>query len=234
MLNLLFLHLQNKEKRKMENEERIKIELEQTKKNLSENLNKLPNEELPFMEPHLRSIYYQSYFLLAYGFYNASIILCGILLESITKERLFNEGVTDKELEGMYFASAINECERREILSLEEIIFLRDKKDKVRNPYVHYNQIKLTEGKFVVSWKIKDPVKKLLALGERVKTGEITEEQARKELIKGIEPELIDSTSLRPVAQTVKGEEDKENAFFIFEEVDKFVRKFAEKYFKTS
>ena len=216
----------------MDKKERIKIELEQTEKNLSENLDKLPQGELPFMEPHLRSLYYQAYFLLAYGFYNASIIMCGILLESILKEKLFNDGLTDKEIEKMDFGCVIQECKQRKNLSNEELSFFIDNKNNVRNPYVHYNQIKLTEGKFVVSWEIKDAINKLLALGERVKKGEITEEQARIELIKGIEPQLVDSTTFRPVAQAVKGEEDKENALSIFREVDKFVRDFANKYFK--
>jgi len=114
----------------MEKEERIKIELEQTEKNLSENLYRLPQEELPFMEPHLRSIYYQAYFLLAYGFYNASIILCGILLESITKEKLFIQGIKDEELEGMNFGDTIRKCKSMEILDETELNFLRDEKDK--------------------------------------------------------------------------------------------------------
>ena len=138
-----------------------------------------------------------------------------------------------KELEKIEFGPAILECEKRKLLSAEELAFLRNKKDKIRNPYLHYNQMKITEGGAVIGWEIKDPVPKLLELDERVKRGEITEEQARKELIKGIEPKLIDAKAFRPVAQIIKGSEDKAKAFIIFKEIDKFVREFALKYFKT-
>jgi hypothetical protein len=217
----------------MDKEERIKIELEQTKKNLSENLDRLPKEDLPFMEPHLRSIYYQIYFLIAYGFYDASIVLVGIFLESITKEKLFIGGVLDEKLENMDFGSAISECKRRKSLSSEEITFLQEKKEKIRNPYLHNNQIKIAEGKEVVGWEIKDPVNKLINLMERVRGVEITEEQARKELIKDTPPKLLNSRTFRPAAHIIRCEEVKEKSFNIFLEIDKFVRAFAIKYFKA-
>ena len=37
--------------------------LSNVRKNLSENLDKIPNKELPFMEPHLRALYFEIYFL---------------------------------------------------------------------------------------------------------------------------------------------------------------------------
>lgn len=66
----------------------IEKELENLKKALEINLDTLPNEELPFMENHLRVLYFESYFLLAYKFYNASLVICGILLENLVKEKL--------------------------------------------------------------------------------------------------------------------------------------------------
>src|SRR3989344_7671502 len=90
--------------------------LNDKREKLFENLDKLPNKELPFMESHLRALYFQTYFLIAYGFYNASLVLCGILLETITKERLFNEGVKDEELERMNFGGAISKCKSMNLL----------------------------------------------------------------------------------------------------------------------
>lgn len=217
----------------MNKEEKIKIELEQTKNNLSKNFDKLPEEELPFMEPHLRSLYYQIYYLLAYGFYNASIVLVGIFLESITKEILFINGVTDAELESMEFGPAILECKKRNLLLPEEIIFLFDKKDKIRNPYLHNNQINLTKGKYFDIYKISKPVERLINLDKMVKDGKLTEQQARGELISGLNPEQRDSTSLRPLAQVARTQEEEKKAFSIFLDVDKFIRKLAIKYFKT-
>jgi hypothetical protein len=210
-------------------EKLIKIELDRTKKALDENLDKLPNEELPFMEPHLRSLYFQAYFLLAYEFYNASLVLSGILLESLTKEVLFNNGVGDEQLEKMDFGNAISECRKRSLLEDSELNFLEEKKDTLRNPYLHFNQIRLTRGLYVRGWKI--PIEDFKASLEKVKLGKLTGKEAVKDLIKGKIPELVDSKSFRPVATILKGEVDKKICFPIFLEIDKFVREFAKKYF---
>ena len=64
-------------------------------------------------------------------------------------------------------------------------------------------------------------------------SGKITEEQARKELIKNQPIMFKSSKEFRPIAQVLKSEEDKIKAIPIFLEVDKFIRNFAVKYFKT-
>ena len=214
--------------------ELIEKDLENLKVKLSENLDKLPNEELPFMESHLRALYFETYFLIAYGFYNASLVLCGILLETITKERLFNEGVKEEELERITFGNAISKCKSMGVLNKEELAFLELKRDELRNPYAHYNKIKLTEGKYVPTWEVPNIVEKLKELDELVKKGEITEEQARKELVKGIKPAFKDSKDFRPLAQIIKSEDDKNKTIPIFLEIDKFVRDFATRYFNPS
>jgi len=213
-------------------EELIGRELENMKVNLTKNLDKLPNEELPFMESHLRALYFQSYFLLAYGFNNASIVLDGILLESVTKEKLFMDGISDEKLEQMNFAQAIRKCKEMGILSESELVFLEEKNKLIRNPYAHYNQFKISEGIYFPTWKIENPVEKLISLQERVNKGELTEVQARQELIKGVKPELMSSKEFRPLGQIVKSEKEKIDSIDIFLEIDKFIRKFAEKYFK--
>ncbi|MFA6023090.1 MAG: hypothetical protein WC781_03305 [Candidatus Pacearchaeota archaeon] len=210
----------------------IEIELENLKVKLNENLDKLPNEELPFMESHLRALYFQAYFLTAYGFYNASLVLCGILLEVITKEKLFIEGVKDEEIEKMNFGNAISKCKSLNCLIPEELNFLESKRDELRNPYAHYNKIKLTKDKYVPTWEVPNAVEKLIELAGLVTSGKITEEQARKELIKGQPLMFKSSKEFRPIAQAVKSEEDKIKAIPIFLEIDKFVREFAIKYFK--
>ena len=43
-------------------EEFIKQYLKDKEDKLSTHLDKLPNQELPFMESHLRALYFQSYF----------------------------------------------------------------------------------------------------------------------------------------------------------------------------
>jgi len=212
----------------------IETELKNLKNELNKNLDKLPNEELPFMEPHLRALYFQTYFLIVYGFYNASLVLCGILLETITKERLFNEGIKDEELERMNFGGAISKCKSMKVLDEDELKFLESKKDELRNPYAHYNKMKLTKGKYVPTWRIPNIVDKIKALDKLVTSGKITEAQAGQELIKGINPILKSSKEFRPMAQLIKSEEDKNKAIPIFLEVDRYVRAFALKYFNPN
>jgi len=215
-------------------EKLIESELGRMKNSLSKMLDKLPNKEIPFMEPHLRALYFETYFLLAQEFYNASLVLMGILLENIAKEKLFIEGVKDKELEEMSFGKVISWFEKMEVLDSQELEFLKKKKEELRNPYAHYNKMKLSEGIYFSGWKIPSDglVSKLIALDKRVKDGELTEKEAQQELIKGVKPELISSKEFRPIAHIAKREREKVSAIDIFLEIDKFIRDFAKKYFK--
>jgi len=208
----------------------IEIELANTKDILSKMLDSLPNEELPFMEPHLRALYFETYFLIAKGFSNASLVLMGILLENVVKEKLFMEGIKDEELEKINFGGALTKI--KPFISNEEFKFLDDRKLRLRNPYAHYNKMKLSEGIYFPVWKVENPVEKLIALQERVNKGELTEAQARQELIKGVKPELMSSKEFRPISQIAKSEKEKAQVIDVFLEIDKFVRGFAEKYFK--
>ncbi len=210
----------------------IENELEKIKDTMSKTLENLPNEELPFMEPHLRALYFETYFLLAEGFYNASLVLCGILLENIVKEKLFMEGIPDEDLENMDFGVAISKCIEKNVLTKDEINFLRNRKNRLRNPYAHYNKMKLSKGIYFRAWKIENPVEKLKELGEQVRKGELKESEARKKLIEGVKPEFISSEDLRGVSHIAKGEMEKKQAVPVFLEIDKFTREFAEKYFK--
>lgn len=225
------------EKQKIYSDKDILVEniIKEAKSSLLKILDKLPNEEIPFMEPHLRALYFQTYFLLAEGSYNPSLVLCGILLENILKEKLFLHGVSDVELENMNFGQAIDRAEKMKLLKEEELNFFKTKKDTLRNPYAHYNKMKLSQGIYYPMWKIpsKDIVQKLIELDQKVKKGEINEVQAQHELIKGIQPELMSSEEFLPLAHLIKTNLEKDGfALSIFLDLDKFVRKFAEDYFK--
>jgi len=214
----------------LDKEKLIENELANTREIMSKTLDKLPNKELPFMEPNLRALYFETYFLLAKGFYNASLVLMGILLENVIKEKLFMEGTKDEELEKINFGVALNKIKL--FISDEEFKFLDDRKLRLRNPYAHYNKMKLSEGIYFPAWTIENPVQKLIALQERVNKGELTEAQARQELIKGVEPELMSSKEFRPISQIAKSEKEKSQVTDVFLEIDGFIREFAEKYFK--
>lgn len=202
------------------------------KKTIAINLQNLPNEEIPLMESHLRALYFQTYYLLALGFYNASLVLCGILLESLTKEKLHIEGVSDENIEKMDFRESI--IKSKNILNSDEISFLESKKNDLRNPYTHYNMMKLSKGIYYPTFEIKNVniVEKLKELHGLVKQGKLTEAQARQKLIEGISPVLKSSKEFRPIAQLAKSQIEEEGyALKTFLEVDKFVRDFSEKYF---
>src|SRR3989344_457366 len=154
-------------------EEFIKIELGKKKDSFLKTLDKLPNKELPFMEPHLRALYFETYFLLAQEFYNASLVLMGILLENVVKEKLFIEGIKDEELEKISFGGALKKI--TPFISEDELKFLEDRKLRLRNPYAHYNKMKLSEGIYFPTWKVENPVEKLIVLQERVNKGELNE-----------------------------------------------------------
>ena|SRR3989344_8293229 len=206
--------------------------LNDKREKLFENLNKLPNKELPFMESHLRALYFQTYFLLAEGFYNVALVLMGILLETLTKERLFMNSVTDANLEKMNFYGAIKECKERELLTSEELNFLKTINIELRDPYIHYNKMKLSEGASFLGGKIINPVGKIISLLEKTLKGELTDKEAKKELIKDVKFEPMTSKDFRPLAQMGKSEFENKEAINIFLEVDKFTREFAKKYFK--
>ena len=214
----------------LDKEKLIENELANTREIMSKTLDKLPNKELPFMEPHLRSLYFETYFLLAKGFYNASLVLMGILLENVIKEKLFMEGTKDEELEKINFGVALTKI--KPFISDEEFKFLDDRKLRLRNPYAHYNKMKLSEGIYFPVWTVENPVQKLIALQERVNKGELAEAQARQELIKGVEPELMSSKEFRPISQIAKCEKEKSQVTDVFSEIDGFIREFTEKYFK--
>ena len=214
----------------LDKEKLIENELANTREIMSKTLDKLPNKELPFMEPHLRSLYFETYFLLAKGFYNASLVLMGILLENVIKEKLFMEGTKDEELEKINFGVALTKI--KPFISDEEFKFLDDRKLRLRNPYAHYNKMKLSEGIYFPVWTVENPVQKLIALQERVNKGELAEAQARQELIKGVEPELMSSKEFRPISQIAKCEKEKSQVTDIFSKIDVLIREFAEKYFK--
>ena len=131
----------------------------------------------------------------------------------------------------MNFGQAINKCKM--FLSKKETDFLKDRKERLRNPYAHYNKMKLSKGIYFPGWKITgDVVSKLIALDKRVRKGELTEAQARQELVRNAEKCLISSKEFRPISQIAKSELEDKQAVPVFLEIDKFIKKFAKKYFK--
>ncbi|MDH5389829.1 MAG: hypothetical protein OEY39_01100 [Candidatus Bathyarchaeota archaeon] len=177
---------------------------------------------LPHMEPQLRQVYMDTYFITMMGFWNVSIIMQGVLLETLVKEIIFAK---EKKEFQKPFGDAIDRCEKKGYLSDEEIRFLRRFKDEIRNPYQHVDVKKIVGESKVRAWKIS------------LKKGKVAES-----LLKGVEKvfredaghgELKGYEDMRPVGVVIKDEIDRRLALPLFGQVEKLVRSLSTKHFKV-
>jgi len=156
------------------------------------------------------------------GFWNVSIIMQGVLLETLVKEIIFAKEKKDFQKP---FGDAIDRCEEKGYLTDVEIKFLKRFKDEIRNPYQHVDVKKVVGERKVRAWPI--PL-------EKGKVGE--------SLLKGIEKvfkgeagpgELVGYKDLRPVGTVIKETIDKQRALPLFLHIEKFVRDLSTKHFKV-
>ena len=119
-------------------------------------------EIYPFLRPELDQadlqnirlffLYEDCYHSLLIGRYNASIVLMGVLLEALMKER-----ITLKL--GEYFNKPYGAClekiEKEKLMRKEDIRFLRKFKDKIRNLYQHADDSKILQGVFFPVWPLQ-------------------------------------------------------------------------------
>lgn len=182
-----------------------------------------PLDNLPHMEPHLRQLYLETYYVTLVGLHNVSIVMQGVLLEALVKEVIFENERRDFQEP---FGPAIRRCEKNGYLTGDEIKFLDDFKDGIRNLYQHVDIKKLTENMYVGAWKIKidskDPGGSIIKALEEIRKG-----------IRGL-PELITYDDLRPVGAIIKEGIDKRRSLPLFIKVDDFVRTLCKKYFPVS
>jgi len=174
------------------------------------------------MEPHLRALYFETYIITMLGFDNASLIMQGVLLEALVKDYIFMKEGKDFEEE---FGPAIKKCETCKYLNEEEIKFLRTFKNNIRNQYQHVDIKKISKGIKLKAWKI--PIDNVLNVE---KFHETLEKISRGEM----KSQFVGYDELRPSGFLVKTVLDKKRALAQFLETDKFVRGFAEKYFKPA
>lgn len=178
--------------------------------------------DLPHMEPRLRQAYMDTYCVTMMGFWNVSIIMQGVLLETLVKEIIFAKEKKDFRKD---FGQAIGRCEEKGYLTDVEIKFLRRFKDEIRNPYQHVDVKKIVGERRVPAWPI--PL-------EKGKVGE--------SLLKGIEKvlkgeagrgELTSYENMRAVGVAIKGTIDERLALPLFCLVERFVRGLSTKHFKV-
>lgn len=88
------------------------------------------------IETNIFLIYREAYFSIAFGNYNAGLLLLGQLLEVITKEIILIN--TGKTLPKATFGNAIKHAEGKKILHPEDVRFLKEFNENIRNVYSHY------------------------------------------------------------------------------------------------
>jgi hypothetical protein len=141
---------------------------QETWKNNSDFLFALLRPELPStitLDPGLKALYQDCYQTLLIGRYNASIVMMGVFLEGLMKERI-------RLKTGKDFPKPYGQCvdrlmgikrlkERIEragdgcnLIESKDITFLDRFRDKVRNVYAHFDEAKVVDGRIMQAWEI--------------------------------------------------------------------------------
>ena len=165
-------------------------------------------------------LYEDCYYTLLIGSYNASIVLMGVLLEAIMKERIrLKLGI---DFRGPYGA-CLHKIDSEGLMRAEDIRFLRKFKDETRNPYQHADESKILEGIFVPVWPLQFEgelsLEKLEQGFERAKSGQL-------------KPKLLPAADVPAIRPVVKQAYDRKRAINLFNQVYDFLLAAKVKYFK--
>jgi hypothetical protein len=117
------------------------------------------------LEPGLNSLYEDCYQTLLIGRYNASIVMMGVFLEALMKERIriktgkdFTKpyGECVDKLKGIKRErkGQIKQLSHGYLIEPKDILFLDRFREKVRNIYAHFDETKLVEGRIIKGWEI--------------------------------------------------------------------------------
>jgi len=192
------------------------------------NWKKNAEEMYPLVRPELRQpdlpvprlffLYEDCYHTLLIGKYNASIVLMGVLLEAIMKERI-------KLRLGLDFRKPFGAClkvmMREGLMDAKDIKFLKRFKNEIRNPYTHADDKQIVEGIFVPVWELSIEEihpEKFTEVLKNIKSGK------RK-------PRIFPATFL-PLRAIIKQEYDRRRATHLFNQVYDFLISAQIKYFK--
>ncbi|MGE5574542.1 MAG: hypothetical protein ACM3UL_00250 [Ignavibacteria bacterium] len=182
----------------------------------------------------LKVLYEDCYQTLLIGRYNASIVMMGVFLESLMKERIRLK--TGKDFVQPYGAcidklrgikrlpkGKTKRLEHGYLVEPKDIVFLERFRDKIRNTFTHFDQAKLVEGRVLRGWEIPFDIlinkEKFEELMSEVKSGK------RK-------PMLLNAThpALRSVS---KVDSDRMMAIRLFNIVYDYLLGFASKYLRS-
>ena len=195
-----------------------------------ENWRRNAEEVFPLLRPPLNQadlansrlffLYEDCYYNLLIGRHNASIVLMGVLLEALMKERI------SLKL-GIDFRGPYGEClkmiEDKKLMEVKDIQFLRKFKDEIRNPYQHADEAMILEGVFVRVWPLQFEgglsLEKLEQAIEDVKSGRL-------------KPRILPAADIPAIRSPVKQAYDRKRALDLFNQVYDFLLVAKIKYFK--
>lgn len=179
-----------------------------------------PLQQNVLSNPRLFLLYEDCYFSLLIGRFNASIVLMGVLLEALMKERIrLKLGI---DFRGPYGA-CLKLIEKKKLLQVEDIYFLENFKKYIRNPYQHADEREILLGKFTKVWPIEFEgdvsFKKIKAAHDAVSSGKIS-------------PKMVPAWSNPTIRSIVKNALDKKISIKLFNQVYDFLLVFNHKYLK--
>lgn len=183
---------------------------------LESNAPPLNPDDLPIFR--LYFLYEDCYYTLLTGRYNASIVLMGVLLEALMKERIrLKLGIDFQEPYG----PCLIKIKEEKLMETEDIKFLEDFKNRTRNLYQHADDKEILKDIFVPVWPLEFDSFDLKSL-----------EKAIKKVREGeLEPILVSAEENPVIRPIVKREIDKKNAMTLFKQVYEFLLKAYDKYF---
>ena len=136
---------------KKEDAERIFTNLFSKKDEMVERIRELPLMYEIHLEPHNKSLYYETISNYWLGNFNASICMLSVLLESFLKEIYYFK---EKENSDDTMEPLINKCRTKELITDDEKILLVGFTDTIRNKYLHASLNKILPDIIVPAYKI--------------------------------------------------------------------------------
>ena len=172
------------------------------RKQAAEIAEKIPG--CPSWELSIQALYDEIRQCALFGLHGAAITLSGVLVEFVVKYAVFCRETRSKvkfdsdawdEFENITFGVIIDRARKVGLINDHQVGVLRDFKNKIRNPYAHYNIQKLTKGCVWRKVKVKD-----------ICTGEVTEKDidvSENPTMQAIAKQQLDTGSVIKVLEHV-------------------------------
>lgn len=198
------------------------ITLESYKSDWNENADKtffLLRPELnpiDLANPKLFSLYMDCYQTLLSGRYNASIVMMGLLLEAIIKNIYFLKFGTECTKP---FGPCLQEIQKHKLMNKDEIKYLNNFKNEIRNPYQHVDDGYILKNVKIPVWPIKfEKPEELISQIEKMKAGDT-------------KPTMMSASEEPAIQPIIKNEYDSKKAIVLFNTVYDFLVLCNNKYF---